>query len=171
MKLTWSSQGFRQIINQQTLTNWENMADGWPKQMTRVKQLLLFTASSSLSSCEWLCITSEEPPSCCFGPFFFFPAACHVDGICGKKRWTATWIYQARHSCRKHPSAGQHCFLFIKKKKCLTTHFVSDELFSTLEKDNMCLQEAGGQTVSNGHLAERSNSNGSVIMSFMSEKM
>lgn len=60
---------------------------------------------------------------------------------------------------------------YLLKKKCLTTHFVTDELFSTWEKDKMCLQEAVGQTVSNGHIAERSNSNGSFIMSFMSLKM
>lgn len=60
---------------------------------------------------------------------------------------------------------------YLLKKKRLTTHFVSDELFSTWEKDNMCLQEAVGQTVSNGHLTQRSNSNGSFIMSFMSLKM
>lgn len=72
--------------------------------------------------------------------FFFPPAACHVDWICGKKRWTAKWIFQARHPRRKHPSDGQHCFLFIKKKKSLTPN----ELFSTWEKDKMCLQEAVG---------------------------
>lgn len=60
---------------------------------------------------------------------------------------------------------------YLLKKKSLTAHFVSDELFSTWEKDKMCLQEAVGQTVSNGHIAERSNSKGSFIMSFMSLKM
>lgn len=99
---------------------------------------------------------------------FFLAAACLVDGICGKKRRTATWIYQARHSCRKPPSDGRRCFLFILSKNA--SQQTSFQILYLKEGWNVF---AGGSRVREfpTGLAERSNSNGSFIMSSMSRKM